>query len=98
MKIERIRPSEIRQIPELTPATDEVLLSLFDRACKGQLLVYFAAIPLRLIEPFDKAYDPRRHPVGRAAVDECSREWGEGHFHTSWVYDGRQLELPTNDN
>jgi hypothetical protein len=97
LKIEWIQPSEVGQIPELTPATDETLLSLFDRALKGELLVYFAAVPFRLIEAFDKTYDPRRHPAGRAAVDEYSKEWEEGHFHPSWVYPKEERFILSDD-
>lgn len=84
----RIAVSEIKgSVPGLEPAKDEVLLYLFDKVCSGELPVYFGAVPFELIVPFDKEYDPRKHPVGRAAVDQCSRDWLQGTMKYVCLYE-----------
>jgi hypothetical protein len=81
-----VKVSEIRKMPGLTPPIDAVLVYLISRAAEGHLPVYFGAIPLNLVRPFSTEYDPRRHPIGRQAVDAMKRDWQAGNFSKLWVY------------
>jgi hypothetical protein len=81
-----VKVSELHEMPGLTPPNDPVLLYLFSRAAEGHLPVYFGAIPLNLVRPFSTEYDPRRHPIGRQAVDAAKRDCQAGNFTKLWVY------------
>ena len=85
-RIMTVNVSEIHEMPGLTPPKDPVLTYLFSKAAEGHLPVYFAAIFLSLVRPFSTEYDPRRHPIGRQAVDAMKRDWLAGNFSKLWVY------------
>ncbi len=71
----------------LQPLHDPVFSHLIDRAAKGGVPVYYGAVPRDAIRRFDTEYDPRLHPVGRAAVDELMEAWQRGEFTNVWVYE-----------
>ena len=85
-RIERVPVESIHSHPELTPPHDAVLTRLLESALKGDVPVYFAAIPLRLIKPFADFYDPRRHPVGRQAIAMIQERWRNQQFTNMLVY------------
>jgi hypothetical protein len=87
-KPEKVKSEQISEegLPGLQPLKDEVFLYLLKEAISGKLSVYFAAVPLELIEPFDKKYNPSLHPVGMAAIQQVMTDWENGHFANSWVY------------
>jgi hypothetical protein len=84
--LETVRADDLRLLPGLAPVLDQRFLALADQALVGDLPVYFAAIPLSLIRPFDAAYDPAAHPVGEAAIRQVMAEWTAGSFTPAWVY------------
>lgn len=73
-------------LPGLQPLEDKVFQYLFGQAMTGDLQVFWAAIPMGLIIPFDKEYNPSLHPVGAAAIEEVTKEWQKGQFRYCWVY------------
>jgi len=78
--------SEIHEMPGLTPPKDAMFTYLFSKAAEGNLPVYFAAVPRSLVRPFFAEYDPRRHPIGRQAVDAKKKDWLAGKSSNMWVY------------
>ncbi len=68
------------------PKHDERLISLMEQAVTGKLPVYFAAVPLCRIVPFDPDYRPDLHPAGAAAIASVSEDWRQGRFRNLWVY------------
>src|SRR6266536_1466783 len=81
-----VKVSELHDMIFLTPPKDVVMIYLMSRAATGHLPVYFAAIPIELVRPFSTEYDPRRHRVGRQAVDAKKEDWLAGRFSKMWVY------------
>jgi hypothetical protein len=88
---------EIDALAGLRPLYDPVLSYLLEGAHKGSVDVYFAAVPLALIRPFDPDYDPTKHPVGEAAVRELMSQWSTGNFQQSWVYEKGQAFILSDD-
>ena len=84
--VDYVNPKDLSPHPELTPPHDPVLAYLLARALEGHIEVYFAAIPLGMIEPFSTAFDPRKQPLGRRLVDAVVAEWRQGQMHHMWVY------------
>jgi hypothetical protein len=85
-RVDRSYTGKLKGMKGLQPLKDEVLLYLWEQALSGQINVYFAAVPFNLIIPFDKEYDPRKNPVGRAAVNQAMEEWSEGKIQDVWLY------------
>ena len=83
---ETVKLSDIGTIEELTPARDEVLLYLWKQALDAKVPVYYAAVPMHLIQPFQKDYDPRKHPAGRAAIQAITDAWRKNEFQCVWLY------------
>jgi hypothetical protein len=85
---ERIKTNKISKegLPGLQPLKDEVFLYLLEQALSGKLFVYFAAVPFNLIEPFDKEYNPKLHPIGAAAIKTTMDLWLNNQFTNCWVY------------
>jgi len=73
-------------MPELRPKNDEVFLYLAERSLRGEEPVFFAAVPMEKIVPFDSEYDPEAHPVGREAVKAVMQSWEQGQVMAAWVY------------
>ena len=80
LKVEDLKLSDFQ------PKKDDVLMYLLEQVLAGKIPVYFAAIPLSMIEPFDKEYDPRKHPVGKKVVETMIQAWQKNQFRTVWVY------------
>jgi hypothetical protein len=72
--------------PELMPKRDDTFMQLAERALKGELPVYFAAVPLAQCVPFDLDYRPDRHPVGRQAIQSTAQEGARSNFTKMIVY------------
>jgi hypothetical protein len=85
-KPERLPVPSFELHPELTPPDDPQLIQLLQSALSGNIPVYFAAIPLRLIRPFSTTYDPRRHPVGRQLIADVQEQWEQQVFQQLIVY------------
>lgn len=68
MKIMKVKVSDLKIDPSLQPKSDPEWTRLAEGALKGQVPVYFAAIPLILCVPFDMDYRPDLHPIGRQAI------------------------------
>jgi len=68
MKISKVNVSEIKIDPLLRPKTDPEWMRLAEGALKGEIPVYFAAVPLILCIPFDLDYRPDLHPHGQQAI------------------------------
>jgi hypothetical protein len=86
MRIARVDPKTLEPHPELTPPKDAILDYLLGRALEGQIYLYFAQIPLRMIEPFDISFDPRKHSLGRQLVDAHLSQGQRGQMSYMWVY------------
>ena len=84
MGIEHVNPKTLSSHPELTPPKDVILDYLLGCALEGQIHLYFAAIPLGMIEPFDASFDPRKHPLGRQWVDALLSQWQRGQMPNMW--------------
>jgi hypothetical protein len=82
----RVSVDEIDSLLGLRPLRDDVLGYLLQRAVDGLVPVYFAAVPRTLIHPFDTEYDPTKHPVGAAAIEQAMADWRAGNFAHVWVY------------
>lgn len=82
----RVPIEAIHAHPDLTPRTDNVLLGLIEQALDGRLGVYFGAVPVGRVVPFDLDYRPDRHPIGASAIDTSLEEWKLGNFRKLLVY------------
>jgi hypothetical protein len=83
---ERMDHAEIEALAGLRPLFDPVFDHLYRGACKGLIDVYFAAVPMGLIRPFDPDYDPGKHPIGKNVIAEVVAKWSEGVLPQCWVY------------
>jgi hypothetical protein len=92
-----VKLSELHEMPRLTPPKDAMLNNLFSKAAAGTLRVYFGAIPLSLVRPFSTEYDPRRHPIGRQAVDATKKDWQAGKITNMWVYPDASTYVMSDD-
>jgi hypothetical protein len=83
---ERVPTTSLRNHSQLEPPRDPMLMQLLERALKGDIPVYFAAIPLRLVRPFSTLYNPSQHPAGRQAIAEVQERWKRQEFTHMVVY------------
>lgn len=83
---QKVNPHNIKAAEGLKPLFVSVFSHLIERACKGAVDVYFAAVPVGLLRPFDRDYDPCAHPAGEAAVEAVMAHWKKGQFQYVWVY------------
>jgi hypothetical protein len=83
--------------PELNPKHDEILIYLWQQAITGAVPVYFAAVPFDLIEPFDKEYNPRKHPVGQQVIAAETEAWKRNQFRPVWVYPREGMYILSDD-
>lgn len=72
---------------QFKPPHDQVFDTLFGLALQGDLMVYFAAIPLRLIKPFAKEFRIASIPNGEHIVDSIFAEAIKGKHQQIWVYE-----------
>jgi hypothetical protein len=93
----RVSVDEIDALLGLRPLRDDILGYLLQRALDGLVPVYFAAVPRTLIRPFDPEYDPAKHPVGAAAIEQTMAEWRAGRFPHVWVYPSRDEYVLSDD-
>ena len=82
---ERVDPKTLWAHPDLTPPQDPVLIDLLKKALTGDIPVYFAAVPLKLIQPFSN-FDPRKNLVGRQAIVDTQARWRNQQFQNMLVY------------
>jgi hypothetical protein len=81
-----IKPSELHNLPGLTPQRDERHMQLLEEAVAGTLRIFFAAVPLGLCVPFDLDYRPDKHPVGAAAIRDAFEQAKAGSFPKMFAY------------
>jgi len=81
-----VDPTTLQNHPDLTPKRDERMLVLMEQATRGELPLFFGAVPLGLILPFDLDYRPDLHPVGKQLIDLAFQEGSEGKLHHIIVY------------
>jgi hypothetical protein len=84
-----IRPVPLKELqphPELTPKRDDTFMQLAEKAIKGEVPLYFAAVPLAHCVPFDMDYRPDRHPVGKKAIQSAAHDGAKGNFTKMIVY------------
>jgi hypothetical protein len=93
----RVSVDEIDALLGLRPLRDDILGYLLQRALDGQVPVYFAAVLRTLIRPFDAEYDPAKHPVGAAAIEQAMAEWQAGMFPHVWVYPSEDAYVLSDD-
>jgi hypothetical protein len=72
---------------QFKPPHDEVFDTLFGLAMQGDLMVYFAAVPLRLIKPFSKEFKVASIPNGQQIIDSIFEEAVRGKHQQIWVYE-----------
>src|SRR5207245_6568166 len=70
----------------LKPKTDPEWMRLAGVALKGELPIYFAAVPLILCVPFDLDYRPDLHPIGKQAIQQVVEAFKAQHFQNLIVY------------
>ena len=85
-EIKHIPPASILVHPQMNPAADSHLLDLMEKAKNDSIAVYFGAVPLSAIVPFDKSYLPNTFPPFEAAIVAVTNDWRHGRFHYIWVY------------
>ncbi|MGF1573632.1 MAG: hypothetical protein ACFCU1_11255 [Sumerlaeia bacterium] len=76
----------IKSAPDLAPAHDEQFAKLFASAINGTVPVYFAAVPVGNIVPFDLDYRPDLNKMGAAGIQHCFKQAQQGHFQKLIVY------------
>lgn len=69
------------------PPHDDVFDALFRLAMQGDLMVYFAAVPLRLIKPFSEEFKISSLPGGQRIIETIIAEATCGKFAKIWVYE-----------
>jgi len=69
------------------PPHDEVFDTLFGLAMQGDLLIYFAAVPLQLIKPFSEEFKIALIPKGQQIIDSIIDNAARGKFARIWVYE-----------
>ncbi len=83
---QRVPVSSLHNHPDLTPKQDDHLVALMEGAVRGEVPVYFAAVPLSLCIPFGPDYRPELHRVGAEAIDQTIEAWQKGKFAKLVVY------------
>ena len=73
-------------LPTLTPQRDETFMQSPESALRGELPVYYAAVPLSACVPFDLDYRPDLHPAGAAAIEKATAACPSGKFEKLIVY------------
>jgi hypothetical protein len=93
----RVSVDELDALLGVRPLRDDTLGLLLQGALDGQVPVYFAAVPRKLIRPFHTEYDPGKHPVGAAAIERAMAEWRAGMFAHVWVYPSQDAYVLSDD-
>lgn len=84
--IRRVSTKDLHFLPDLTPKRDETFMQLAEKALRGEVPVYFAAVPLAQCVPYDMEYRPDKHPVGKEAIQTTAQDWKKGKFTHMTVY------------
>jgi hypothetical protein len=82
-----ISPEALNADNRFKPPHDEVFDALFGLAMQGDLLVYFAAVPFRLIKPFSEEFRFAMIPNGQQIIDSIIDDAIRGSFAKIWVYE-----------
>ena len=85
-EFDRVPIDSIHIDSELKPQMDEHLLELMDAAMAGNLPVFFGAVPISHVVPFDLDYRPDKHPIGAQAIDAFLEDWKQGRYRHLLVY------------
>jgi hypothetical protein len=92
-----IDPKAVLDHSDFTPPRDPELIRYMQQALRGEIPVYYAAIPLKLIKPFSGSYDPRRSPIGRRAIQQVQEEWKNQKFKCMLVYPQQNVFVMSDD-
>lgn len=84
-RIERVPIGEIA-LGDHPPPRDEVFTYLLGQALCGQVEIFFAAVPMSLIEPFDRNYDPAEDERMKKAIHIVFKNWSSGGVLPVWLY------------
>lgn len=79
------------------PPQDPTFDALFKLAIQGDLRVYFAAIPLRLIRPYAPEFNFLMLPGGEAVIAAIIAQARQGHFPRLWVYEKDNMFVMSDD-
>lgn len=79
------------------PPQDPVFNALFGLAMQGDLLVYFAAIPLELIRPYEPEFNFLVLPDGEAILAAIMDKAQQGCFPRLWVYEKDNMFVMSDD-
>jgi hypothetical protein len=93
----RKKQSEGTIKPSWKPPTDPVFQYLWQEAMFGQLPVFFAAIPLPRVVPFDPTFRPECTADGQKVILSLMHDWKNGNFHNVWVYPRGDLFVAADD-
>jgi hypothetical protein len=79
------------------PPDDPVYQYLLEEAGKGRIPVYFAAVPLSLIQPYDPEFHPEKTPKGKEVLDSTVAFSQGGKFHYLWIYPRQEHFVMSDD-
>ena len=79
------------------PPQDYIFNALFLLAMQGDLMVYFAAVPLHLIKPFSNDFKFSAIPNGQQIIDTIIDKAKCGNFARIWVYEKGDLFIMSDD-
>ena len=88
--MQSVNPSDLNSKGAEAPfaaTQDPTFDALFKLAIQGDLRVYFAAIPLRLIRPYAPEFNFLMLPGGEAIIAAIISQARQGHFPRLWVYE-----------
>lgn len=94
---ERIPIDSIQTDPVTAPLLDEIFMRLMEESLDGKLQVFFAAVPMDLLHPFDPAYDPEDIPGGAQAVEYIFQQARKGDFPHLIVYPSDDVYVVSDD-
>ncbi len=79
------------------PPQDPTFDALFKLAIQGDLRVYFAAIPAKLIRPYAPEFNFLMLPSGDAIVAAIIDQTRQGDFPRLWVYEKDNMFVMSDD-
>ena len=83
---ELVNMDDINVAPGLNPKIDDFFVDLIVKASEGRVPVYYAAIPLSLVIPFDVEYRPDLHPIGKQYIEKLVEDMESEKYHPLRVY------------
>jgi hypothetical protein len=96
-QVMRVPVHDLDTLPDLCPLEDKVFQYLLGEVVVGRIPLYFGAVPLALIEPYDQHYHPENHPVGKIAVNATVTGALRGEIQKMWVYPNGQKYIVADD-